>query len=114
MNWESRIAPDPEALAGTPVIRGTKVSVECVIGLLARGWSEAEVLRNHPGITREDLLACLAYAEKRVQTKPAARGEAEAHDGELRDHIARGDAFRFWDEPEEDVYSEEDGAPLGT
>ena len=58
----SRIALDPNVLAGKPVIRGTRLSVEFVIGLLAGGWSEPDILANYPGVTHEDIIACLAYA----------------------------------------------------
>jgi uncharacterized protein (DUF433 family) len=57
-----RITLAPEVLAGKPVIRGTGLSVEFVIGLLADGWSEADILENYPGITHDDIVACLAYA----------------------------------------------------
>lgn len=57
-----RIVLDPAILAGKPVIRGSRLSVEFVIGLLADGWSEAEIAANYPGIGHEDILACLAYA----------------------------------------------------
>ena len=59
MIWQGRIVVDPEILAGKPVIRGTRLVVEFVIGLLAQGWSEAEVLRSYPGLTTEDVQACL-------------------------------------------------------
>ena len=62
MNWEERISVDPKVLVGKPVIRGTRLSVEFVVGLLASGWREAEVLENYPGITGEDITACLGYA----------------------------------------------------
>ncbi|MGH6815001.1 MAG: DUF433 domain-containing protein [Hyphomicrobiaceae bacterium] len=57
-----RIALDPQVLAGKPVIRGTRISVEFVIGLMAEGWSSADILANYPGLTHEDVIACLAYA----------------------------------------------------
>jgi uncharacterized protein (DUF433 family) len=57
-----RITLAPEGLAGKPVIRGTRLSVEFVIGLMADCWSEADILENYPGITRDDIIACLAYA----------------------------------------------------
>jgi uncharacterized protein (DUF433 family) len=57
-----RIALDANVLAGKPVVRGTRLSVEFVIGLLAEGWSEPAILANYPGLTRDDILACLAYA----------------------------------------------------
>jgi len=62
MTEPARIVLDPAVLAGKPVIRGTRLSVDFVIGLMADGWTEAEILRNYPGLTREDLAACLAYA----------------------------------------------------
>jgi uncharacterized protein (DUF433 family) len=59
---QARVTLDPSVLAGKPVIRGTRLSVEFVIGLLADGWSEADILANYPGIGHEDVIACLAYA----------------------------------------------------
>ncbi|WP_347341088.1 DUF433 domain-containing protein [Bradyrhizobium hipponense] len=57
-----RITLAPDVLAGKPVISGTRLSVEFIIGLMADGWSEADILANYPGITHDDILACLAYA----------------------------------------------------
>ncbi len=62
MTTTERITLDPSVLSGKPVIRGTRLSVEFIIGLMADGWSEADILRNYPGLEREDLAACLAYA----------------------------------------------------
>ena len=59
---EQRIVLDPAILAGKPVVRGTRLSVEFIIGLMADGWSEPDILANYPGLTREDIAACLAYA----------------------------------------------------
>jgi len=67
MTWEDRITVDSAILVGKPVIKGTRLAVEFVVGLLAQGWTEAEVLRNYSDITREDILACLAYAQERLQ-----------------------------------------------
>jgi uncharacterized protein (DUF433 family) len=64
-----RITLDPKVLVGKPVIRGTRLSVEFVIGLLADGWSEAEILANYPGIAHEDVLACLAYARDTLSSE---------------------------------------------
>ena len=57
---------NPDILVGKPVVRGTRLGVAFLLGLMADGWSEAEILRNYPGLVREDLLACLAYAQERV------------------------------------------------
>ena len=61
-NWKDRIVIDEAVLIGKPVIKGTRLSVEFTIDLLARGWSEAEIVENYPGIVVEDIRACLAYA----------------------------------------------------
>jgi len=66
MAWEDRIALDPAVLTGKPVIRGTRLAVDFVIGLLAEGWTEADILGNYPGVTVEDIRACLAYAHERL------------------------------------------------
>ena len=57
-----RIVVDAEILAGKPVIRGTRLAVEFILELLAAGQSEHEVITNYPGLTRDDILACLSYA----------------------------------------------------
>ena len=62
MPLSERIVVDPEVMAGKPVIRGTRLAVEFVLELLAAGQSENELLTNYPGLTREDVLACLFYA----------------------------------------------------
>jgi uncharacterized protein (DUF433 family) len=64
-----RITLDPKVLAGKPVVRGTRLSVEFVIGLMAEGWSEADILANYPGITHEDIIACLAYARDTLSSE---------------------------------------------
>ena len=64
-----RIMLAPDVLAGKPVIRGTRLSVEFVIGLMADGWSEADILENYPGITHDDILACLAYARDTLSSE---------------------------------------------
>lgn len=60
--WKDRITLDPDVLAGKPIVQGTRVSVEFLLDLLAQGWSRQRVLDNYPQLTREDVLAALAYA----------------------------------------------------
>jgi uncharacterized protein (DUF433 family) len=62
MTEHPRISLAPDVLAGKPVINGTRLSVEFIIGLMADGWNEADIMANYPGVTRDDILACLAYA----------------------------------------------------
>lgn len=62
MSWPDRVVIDPEILAGKPVIRGTRLAVEFILDLLAAGQSEPHILADYPGLTHDDILACLAYA----------------------------------------------------
>lgn len=67
MSWQDKIEIDSEIAFGKPVVKGTRLTVEFLIDLLAQGWSEQEVLDNYPTITKEDLLACLSYARELLQ-----------------------------------------------
>jgi uncharacterized protein (DUF433 family) len=71
MELSERIVVDPEILAGKPVVRGTRLAVEFILELLAAGQSENNLLNDYPGLTREDILACLSYASTwRTSTRP--------------------------------------------
>ncbi len=69
MNWQERIVIDPAILTGKPVVKGTRLAVEFIIDLLAQDWTEAEILRNYPGLTHEDVQACLAYASNSLRSE---------------------------------------------
>jgi len=69
MTQHPRIALDPKVLAGKPVIRSTRLAVEFVIGLMADGWDEAEILANYPGVTHDDIIACLACARDTLSSE---------------------------------------------
>ncbi len=68
-DWEERIEINPRILVGKPVVKGTRLAVEFIIDLLAQGWSEADVLRNYPGLVQEDIQACLAYASATLRSE---------------------------------------------
>jgi uncharacterized protein (DUF433 family) len=61
-DWRERIVSDPEVLVGKPTIKSTRISVELILGWLANGWSFEQILESYPHITREDILAALAFA----------------------------------------------------
>ena len=62
-DWQDRIEKVPGILRGKPVIKGTRISVELIVGYLAGGaWSEEDILTNYPGITPEDIEACRQFA----------------------------------------------------
>ena len=69
MDPMERIVLDPEILAGKPIVKGTRLSVEFVVGLLGQGWSEQQVLESYPNLSREDVVACLRYAARVLQTE---------------------------------------------
>ncbi len=75
MNLLERIAVDPTIRFGKPCVRGTRISVGDVLGYLAGGMSETQILVDFPQLTRDDVRACLAYAaerERRTISTPAA------------------------------------------
>jgi uncharacterized protein (DUF433 family) len=69
MEWQSHITIDSNILTGKPTIVGTRLAVEFIIDLLAQGWSSDEILRNYPGITIDDIRACLSYASATLKSE---------------------------------------------
>ena len=74
-DWKSRITVDPNILAGKPIIKGTRISVELILDFLANGWSVEAILENYPQLKKEDVTAVLKYAteilkEERVYPLP--------------------------------------------
>lgn len=61
-DWRSRITIDPTILAGKPIIKGTRISVEFILELLANGWAGKEIMENYPQLKKEDIQAALRYA----------------------------------------------------
>ncbi len=69
MDWQTRITLNPDILVGKPIIKDTRIAVELIIDLLAQGWSTDEILRNYPGITQNDIQACLSYASAALKAE---------------------------------------------
>ena len=69
MDWPERITVDPKVLVGKPVIRGTRIAVEFVTELLARGWTADQILEEYDHLTPEDIQACLAYASEVLKSE---------------------------------------------
>jgi uncharacterized protein (DUF433 family) len=74
MTWRDHIALDPAVLVGKPVVKGTRIAVELVLDLLVAGWTFEQVLANYPGLTLEDIRACIAYAKDAVSGEQAFPG----------------------------------------
>ncbi len=63
MNWKAYIETNANILAGKPIIKGTRISVEHIINLLASGWSDQQILENYPRLSKESLQAVFAYIQ---------------------------------------------------
>ena len=61
-----RITVDPDIFGGKPIIRGRRLAVEHVLGMLAAGDSVDDLLREYPWLERDDVQACLVYARRLV------------------------------------------------
>ncbi|HAT14854.1 MAG TPA: hypothetical protein DCS91_15895 [Microcoleaceae bacterium UBA11344] len=62
MNWKAHIHSNPQILLGKPVIKGTRISVEFILGLFSEGWTQQQVLENYPTLNAESLQAVFAFA----------------------------------------------------
>jgi uncharacterized protein (DUF433 family) len=63
-----RITVNPKVMVGKPVVRGTRLTVEHILNLLAHNTCEPEILREYPGLTHEDIQACLLFAKTSLES----------------------------------------------
>ncbi|HBL29276.1 MAG TPA: antitoxin [Acidobacteria bacterium] len=68
-DWTERIVVDSKILVGKPVVKGTRISVELIIDLLARGYSREQILDQYDHLTVADVQACLAYASETLRSE---------------------------------------------
>ena len=64
MNWETYIHSDPDILVGKPVIKGTRLSVEFILGLLSAGWTDQQIFENYPTLNQNSLRAVFAFTSE--------------------------------------------------
>jgi uncharacterized protein (DUF433 family) len=64
----SRITTNPQVMVGKPVIRGTRLTVEYILNLLAHGATESEILTEYEGVTAADIRACLLFAARSLES----------------------------------------------
>jgi uncharacterized protein (DUF433 family) len=67
MEWQQYITSDEEVLLGKPTVKGTRLSVDHIVSLLAQGWPEQQILDNYPRLTKESLQAVFAYIHECIQ-----------------------------------------------
>ena len=75
-DWKKYIHSDPKILVGKPVVRGTRLSVDFILGLYAAGWTEQQILESYPTLTQEALRAVFAFSaecmrDQTLYTMPA-------------------------------------------
>ena len=63
-----RIVINPRVMVGKPIVRGTRLTVEYILNLMAHGATESEILAEYDGLTRADLQACLLFASQSLQS----------------------------------------------
>jgi uncharacterized protein (DUF433 family) len=63
-----RITVDPKVMVGKPVIRGTRLTVEFILNLLAHGATAKEILTEYNGLTQDDIQACILFATKSLES----------------------------------------------
>jgi uncharacterized protein (DUF433 family) len=62
-----RITTNPKVMSGKPVIRGTRLTVEYILNLLAHGATVEEILQEYKGLTREDIQGCILFASRALE-----------------------------------------------
>jgi uncharacterized protein (DUF433 family) len=62
-----RISLNPKVMGGKPVIKGTRITVEYILNLLAHGATFAEILNEYGGLIQEDIQACILFATKSLE-----------------------------------------------
>jgi len=62
IEWKDYIHSDSEILLGKPVVKGTRLSVEFILGLFAEGWTDQQIIENYPSLSKESLRAVFAFA----------------------------------------------------
>jgi len=67
MNLLERIEVNPQIMTGKPVIKGTRVTVQYILGLLSHGEKPELIVRDHPNITTDDIYACIEFASEVLQ-----------------------------------------------
>jgi uncharacterized protein (DUF433 family) len=73
MRYKERIEINPDVLVGKPIIKGTRISVEFILELLASGWGTEQILKNYSQLTKDDILAAIEYSLEVLRDKHIIR-----------------------------------------
>ena len=86
-DWQDRIVKDPQILAGKPTVKGTRISVELIMQLLAGGWSDADIIDCYDWVSSEDIEACIRYAATGAKLSSTSWSEINMRDAILDDEL---------------------------
>jgi len=68
MNWREYIISDSKILMGKPTIKGTRISVELILELFSKGWTESQILESYPTISKDSICAVFAFLQSFIST----------------------------------------------
>ena len=77
--YKERITTNPEVMVGKPVVKGTRIPVELVLAHLAENTDLDDLFAAYPRLTRDDVKACLQYAQAAVEEKRNRKGGTTGH-----------------------------------
>lgn len=67
MDWKDHIETNPEICGGRPRVKGTRLTVEFLLGLKVAGWTEAQIIENYPHLKADNLCAVFAFAQSLIE-----------------------------------------------
>lgn len=67
INWREKIEINPKIAVGKPIIKGTRITVDLILELLAQGWTIEQILKNYPQLKKEDISAALEYSSHAIK-----------------------------------------------
>lgn len=83
MNWRDHIVYDPEILAGKPVVKGTRLSVDLILDRLGDGWTPEDLFKSHSRLTPEALQAVFAFAAEILKDEDYVARAKARHEARL-------------------------------
>ena len=72
VNWKEHIITTPDVLRGKPRINGTRIPVSLILGYLASGQTQDEIIQEFPDLSKEQIAACLDYARELCEFETVA------------------------------------------
>ncbi len=81
----ARITLNPQVMVGKPVVKGTRLTVEYILNLLAHGATMTEILEEYEGLTEEDIRACILFATRSLEDTRSTNFRCGLHKGVVQE-----------------------------